>query len=516
MVEESPPIIEPCKQMNGGLSISSQTPWIAYGSNATRVLTGYDLPILKTRGTMLPVRSDLCVALVTPELVSVSVQEEKSSFVSNVRQSWLVSSLHPAFLVRGGGRDNPSEAEGKAQDHLKPHLGGDARRALECGVPRIPNVSFLRSPTELVCQPLPEQLVSVDIEGANGQPNIVGVSWDESQAFVFPWSDDVRLWLTELFRTNVPTFHNASFDVAELEEAGVEPPAVWWDTINMAALYDPDQPMNLQTQVLTHVPGSIAWKGLVNHEKGPDFEGGTVRVYRDLWASVWATLGRGVPPRTGTEWYAFYNGLDTAWGLGLANSLRRKLTSQGRFGYYEEVLLPLQKPLLEIGARGMPVDEAKVAEHRAECNRKVADATAILVEVGQEMLSIKQAALQNEIDALVRERDSYKINKVKWERGPELTKLRAKVRSAGFNPDSHPQRAALLYEWYGLPPVKNKGSKGFTTDDTAIAGLINRLERGTIKPKRGVVEEVVPVLQAMVDVKKWATLERTFLQPELR
>jgi hypothetical protein len=73
-----------------------------------------------------------------------------------------------------------------------------------------------------------------------------------------------------------------------------------------------------------------------------------------------------------------------------------------------------------------------------------------------------------------------------------------------------------LYEWYGLPPIKNKGAKGLTSDDTAVEDLISRLERGTIKPKCGTKDEVIPVLQAMIDVKRWSTLERTFLRPVLR
>jgi len=492
------------------------TPWVSYGANATRVLTGVELPPTKTRGTFLPLDTRL----------------KPNPFLTTSGSKWLVSSLHPAFLVRGGGRDNPGEQEGKSQDELKPLLGADARRAIEANDsgPRIPTVSFLQSPDGLAI-PSPGTIVSVDIEGANGRPNIVGVSWNEDEAFVFPWSEELRLWLTGLFETNIPTFHNAAYDVPELELAGVVPPKLWWDTINMAALYDPDQPMNLQTQVLTHVLGSVAWKGLINHEKGPDFDGGPVDTYRKLWTRVLSAMEMPVPV-TGTDWYAFYNGLDTAWGLALAKSFERRLTSQGRWAYYTDVMMPLQRPLLEIGSRGMPVDEAKVAEHREMCKAKVAEATQVLVESGQEMIDNRNATIVENIMFL----EGEKIREVGvkgkgFTRKEELAKLKTKLKPKKsknkqgevkikdphqFDPSSPLQKAALLYDWYGLPPVKNKGAKGPTTDETAVSDLLSRIQRGTIKPKRGTPEEVAQVLQAIMDVGAWGVLISTFLQPELK
>lgn len=493
------------------LFAKSAPPWIAYGANATRTLTGCSLPILKTRGSFLPVKEDLRRA-----------PSAGSKAVGSV--AWIVSSLHPAFLVGGGGKDNPDEKEGKAQDSLTPLLGLDARRATECSDPRIPTYTWVKVPGAGGRRPPSGAIVSVDIEGANGQPNIVGVSWEDPSAeatyetYVFPWSDDARRWLDDLFASDIiPCFHNASYDVAELKLAGVTPPKQYYDTINMAALYDPDQPMNLQTQVLSHVSGSVAWKGLINHEKGPDYEGGTVSDYRELWTRVLRSLGRPAPS-TGSEWYAFYNSLDVAWGLALAISLKRKLTSQKRWSYYTEVMLPLQRPLLDMGNRGMLVDEACVARHKRRCKRRVAAATKILERAGSAMLEEKANEMLDNIHELEVERDRCKALKEPFHHAKELTSLRNKLKTAmkPFNPDSSTQRSALLYSYYGLPPIKNKGAKGLTTDDTAVEDLSNRLRRGTAKPKRVTVKEALLTLRAMSYAKKYATLERTFLQPELR
>lgn len=327
------------------VSMNSPPPWIAFGANAVRVLTGLRLPILKVRGSLLPIkrgklieRTETCPASI-PTSISSPNSSEKSTVSTNSMSEifnsergkkeehfggWLIASLHPSYLVRGGKESNPNEEQGKAQDHLKPLLGADTRRALESSTPKIPRVVWQERPEG---SPPTGVIVSVDIEGANGQPNIVGVSWDEAEAHVFPWSDSLRSWLTRLFETNIPTFHNANFDIPELKQAGVTPPRVWVDTINLAALYDSDQPMNLQTQVLTHVPGSVTWKNLVDHQRGPDYSGGIVGVYRELWTNLLQSLGREAP-RTGQEFYRFYNGLDCCYGLALANRLSEKLIGQ--------------------------------------------------------------------------------------------------------------------------------------------------------------------------------------------
>jgi hypothetical protein len=166
----------------------------------------------------------------------------------------------------------------------------------------------------------------------------------------------------------------------------------------------------------------------------------------------------------------------------------------------------------------MPVDEDAIERKRAECLRRAADAAMVVKRAGKEMLGVRKSSFEAVVYTLERERAAEKANGARaFSKAKELAAARNKFKAADeFNPDSSQQRCALLYEWYGLPPVKNKGAVGYTSDDTAIEDLMNRLKRGTIKPKRVTIEEVLPVLQAMIDVKKWGTLERTFLHPVLR
>lgn len=369
---------------------------------------------------------------------------------------------------------------------------------------------YLAAPSELRERPSPGQVVSLDIEGANGRPNIVGIAWEEGKAYVFPWSEALCLWLIDLYKTNPLVGHNMAYDLPELEEAGVPLPESWYDTINMAALFDPDQPMNLQTQVLTHVLGTVTWKGLVNHDKGYDYAAGDQETYRSLWTDVLTRMALPVPS-DGYEWYVFYNGLDTAWSLLLFNSLKAKLEKQGRWGYYTDVMMPLQKTLLVIGARGMPIDMAAVERHRGECQEHILGAEKYLQQVGAEMLagSPKVQELLLELADLEAEHAA----KPTPHREKRIAKKKVKIEEAQiFNPESNKQRAELLFDWYELPWPGKKRS----TDADAIADLTSRVQRGTATPKRGTKEEVLGALGAMVAAKKWGVLDSTFLQPKLK
>jgi DNA polymerase I-like protein with 3'-5' exonuclease and polymerase domains len=443
------------------------------------------------------------------------------------KDKWAVATLHPAFLLRGAD----SGERGKAQDHLEPLLSVDARRAMTCAVPRIPKVRMESDASAAHAALLKDcpTMVAVDIEGSNGKPQIVGVSWKVGEAWVMPWGDDVRALLDEVGH-HMPVFHNASYDVPELAEAGVTPPKEWVDTINLAARYDPSLPKNLQFQVLTHVPGSCAWKGLVNHKKGYDYDGGAVAMWRALWAEILRRLGRRVPA-TSFEWYCFYNGLDTAWTFELQDQLQEKLNLQKRLPYYWNLMQPLQAPLLDLGLRGMPADEDRIAFHRVACQRLQRMANRILKDAGREMNQQSYDETQRLVTIHEASRTVEKAaGAKKYSAAADLSKLRGKLRAqkelaeGDFNFDSHPQCVKLLYSWFGLPEVRNRKTKGATTDDKAIESLLKRLTRTdadgkacpTLKPKRGTVDEAARIVRAIGAGRKWRTWESTFLQPELR
>lgn len=472
----------------------TELPQVAMGANAVRWLTGQEVQLTKARGSVLPVREEL-------------------------GGGYVVAALHPAFLVRGGGLDNPGEEQGKSADHLKPTLAVDARRALERCSPNVPNVAWMERPTGMVCPR--GSLVSVDIEGADGQPNIVGVCWEKGHGYVFPWSDELRGWLNNLFATCLPTFHNAAYDIPELRLAGVEPPKVWLDTINMAALYDPSQPMNLQWQVLTHVPGSTTWKGLVDHEKGPNYAKGTVADARGLWADILSRLGRPVPA-TGTQWYAFYNCLDTAWAYELTTNLRDKLQAQGRWNYYLNILQPLQPLILDMSGRGVPVDPSRLARHKEACQRLQRMAYRGLKSAGDLMLEENWKNLQKIVDQI----QAQKVlamgvlkGKVKWPHDDRLSKAKLAARYAkkawekGFNTGSSKQRSLLLYDYLKVPRSKVGKSGQGSTDDETLTFLQSQLKRGTVKVKNK--EEVLRAVASLLAANKWALWERNFLNPNL-
>ncbi len=480
---------------------SAGLPALLCGANSIEALTGLRLNPLTVRGSVLPLLDG----------------------------GYGIGSIHPAYFVRGYTETGEL---GKGPGELEPMLAVDVKRALDHCAPQVPRIRISHSGDEIVqaWNESPAQGVAIDIEGSGGVPNIIGFSWQPGVAWVAPWSDRVRDLVRLMFRVAVPILHNGAYDIPELEQAGVTPPPRFIDTLNMGCLYHPSLPLNLQFQVLSWVPGTTAWKSLLSHQHGPDYEDEKIRTFRRMWREILRRLGRNAPT-SGDDIYMFYNGLDTAWTFLLAQHLREKLQQQGRYNYYTTLMAPLQMPLLRMGQRGMPVDVQRMAWHRKACQRLQRMATRILREAGQEMLMKRAVEMREKVAILEAEREVERAGgSRKFSRAKELSSLRTKLRAAedavieGFNFDSTPQRIALLYEWYQLPPVRNRKTKGPTTDDDAVESLLKRLTKtdieggsaASIKPKRGAPVEVARVLRAMMAGKKWGTWERSFLHPEMR
>lgn len=467
-------------------------PTLLCGANVVRSLTGFDLPPLEVRGSVVPLLGG----------------------------GWGVCTFHPALLLYV----NDTDPTRKGDPSLEPLLILDIKRALRGGAPRVPIVHVAR-PQDVLAKVKPGALVAVDIEGGEPQPSVVGFAFSRDEAFVVPWSHDCVPLLRHVFDTCLPLLHNASYDVGELAAIGIEMPKRWIDTLVLAALQDPGLSKGLGKQVLTWVPGTTAWKKLVVHgDKKPTK---THAAYRAMWREILTRIDYPWIPETDEDHLRFYNGLDCAWCYGLAEELRKQIGT--RWPYYQSLLNPLQRPLVEMGLRGIPYDPALMAHHQAACDRLVRMAQRILNKVASPILDGAVSSAQCLVDELVAEREAEASKK--FTKAVELSKARGKLRAAlatraeGFNMDSPPQRAALLYEWYGLPPQTNKqktrgGGHSITTDDLAIESLLRRLTRTdpmeeaaapTVKPKRGTIEEVARVLRAMRAGRKWGVWSRNFL-----
>lgn len=475
-------------------------PVVAYGASAIEVLGPGRLSPLDIRGSVLPVSGG---------------------------QGWFTASIHPSFILWG------ADDTAKGMDELYPLLALDASRAQTSPAPRVPRVE-LPSPEQLRAAWEADRptIVSVDIEGKDGVPKIVGLSWKVGHAFVLDWSEALRAILDEVFRRSMPLFHNANYDVPELRQAGVTPPLEWMDTINLAALEDPGMRLRLQTQVLSWVPGTTTWKGLIDHNEGPDYEGGDVGFYREVWWEILTRLGRRVPA-SGDEWYKFYNGLDTAWTFELFHQLRARQTADGnRFQrYYMSVMVPVQSVLMEMTERGMPFNPAAAALHSTACLRLERMAQTIANQTGRGIL--EQRVKESE-DALLpmiedREQELARTGARAYSRAAELTKLKGKLRQAtlaleeGFNMGSSKQRTGLLYDWLGLPVQRGKSGNP-TADEDALESLHRRLVRKdetgkpapTVKPTRGTGEEAARLLKALIAGTKWPYWRSHYLCPPLR
>jgi DNA polymerase I-like protein with 3'-5' exonuclease and polymerase domains len=155
-------------------------------------------------------------------------------------------------------------------------------------------------------------------------------------------------------------------------------------------------------------------------------------------------------------------------------------------------------------------------------------ASRILVRAASEMMGQRVCRMRQAVESLEAQREQERASTERrgaFSQAKDLTRLRSKLNTAvaaqeeGFSFDSYQQRAALLYDWYQLPPVKDPKSKGPSTNDRAIESLYGRMTRKdeyglpapTLRSKVAPQDEVVRVLQAMRAGKKWATWERNFL-----
>ena len=453
---------------------------------------------------------------------TLSDLEVRGSVLPRKGDGWFTASIDPRTPLTG-----PKTEGYKNMAALFPMVQIDLVRSLGA-VPNVPQVRVRTMAEVLVAfQETQPKYLSVDIEGKGTDIHLVGIGWSEDAAYVVPWagSEEEVKALDFMLQNSTPILHNAAYDVPELEVAGVAKPAEWEDTMVLAALYNPGIKKGLQQQVLSWVDGATAWKGLVDHKKGYDWDGGRNGKpwqYRAMWTEIMTRLGR-TAPKTPWQWYCFYNGLDVAYTYRLHAQLRRFLESQGRMGYYDDLLKPLHPYLVDMGLRGLPVNEETRKKLVRECRAEEKKAAKVLEEKGIEVLRLERDYWDTEVQRLKTETLKAGLT---LGQNKEYTSARNKLRTreknfqAGFNLDSPTQRASLVYDLLGLPTV---GREGRSTQAKVLEELLRRLcrvdENGEpdpmCVPKTGTVENACEILEALITGKENATWRRNFLSMPL-
>jgi DNA polymerase I-like protein with 3'-5' exonuclease and polymerase domains len=455
--------------------------------------TGYSLSDLIVRGSVLPLKSS----------------------------GWTTATLDPRIPLKG-----PKKWGFKSMVSLAPLTRVDIIRA-KTADPDVPLVK-VRRPGEILAefkQARPKYTV-LDIEGTTEDMHIVGLGWDPNVAWVTAWDRESCMELLREVMTSGTTliFHNANYDVAELLGLGVPLPQAWEDTIVLAAMYNPGLKKGLQPQVLSWVTGSTTWKGLVDHRKGYQFapDGSKPAEYRRLWTEIMRRLGRGVPG-TPWQWYAFYNGLDVAYTFRLHAQLRAFLAETGQLERYDALEKKLQPHLVHMGYRGMPVNQKTRRELVSICKKHEKAANARLAKVGETILRDDYEHWARQVEDL---KASIKRDGGKLSDSKEYTSARGKMTrrrknmEKGFNFDSPPQRAALVYDHLNLPEV---GYNGRSTQEEVLSELKLRMQRideygepaPTVVPRHGSIEDACEILDALIEGKQYATWRRNFLSAPL-
>lgn len=475
-------------------------PWLLTGWQSVAALADYPpTNITHLRGSILP-----------------RVNLDTHEWLPN---KWAVATLHPAYLLHAA-------AGGSSQESFFPYLIMDASKAIEHCQPNIPSVIIVPDAKQLPAlwnkrstAARERGFFSLDIEGRPGYPPaVIGVGWENNEAYVFHgWHPALAPALRQMMRQALPLLHNAAYDLPELNEVGVPFPSRSLDTINTAALQDPSLKKGLEPQVLSHVPGSVSWKGLMAHKYAPDEQPSEVQDYRNFWARLLRAIKRNVP-NTWQQWYDFYNGLDVAWTQLLY--LAHRVALGPRIAYYDNLLHPLEAPLAAQGRRGMLADPIRMAYHHRACIRLESRAAAVLQAAGQQQLKVGLDTVQLLVDQLEEDRDAERKatgKRGKFSRAKDMTKAKGKLRTAqanvdnGFNGNSPKQRIDLLYDWFNLPTIQGQRS----SNEDAINELISRIDRNRIATvSNATLTEVKRVLKCMRAASKWSTWRANYLEME--
>ncbi len=455
------------------------------GREAIKAATGFDLSVDTVRGSTLP----------------------------TLDGEWAVASIPRDWL---------------SMPSMVPLAAKDSKRA-ERWEPVVPNVQVL--PADEVLERFERDMpshVAVDIEDPGEDIDLIGVSWGIANTYVMQNQTDPRALRTveHIAKQATLVFHNAAYDVPALQRALWMDIPKYEDTAVLAAVVDPSFRMGLEKQVLAWVAGTTTWKGLVDFGAGWQKETAKTKVYEALWVRLLDRLNR-TAPVTRFGWYVLYNGLDVCntWRLWACHQFT--LHQQERLGYYNDLLKPLHPYLIDMGERGLPVDEARRAEHVAALDKRIDAAMAVLNPVAKDMLQGIANNWQDVVDGLEAERQHErdgKKSRLAFSKAKELTSARNKLKTRqaavekGFNLDSTPQRRALLYDHLKLPKLKERFTGKVRTDNGALQELLKRLWEGNALGRYKIKDEALgaprqvcaDVLEAMIDGKEAMTWKRNF------
>jgi uracil-DNA glycosylase family 4 len=318
---------------------------LTLGNAALRSVTGnYGLKITQERGKY-----------VKPML---------SSDIKRVEHA--VASIHPAYILRGGG--NYRQLLGDFRYALQLYSGGNCRRIPDVDYLVLDNPRLLRRLLEGIDSrtgPGRYLILAADLEtgskpedalGPGGLDHIddsilmLGVAWREDQVYIIPEEYVSHYFVRRIFQNpNIRwVWHNGKFDVKFLWRAGHELARVDEDTMLMSYAMDERRGYHDLEEVAHDWLGSPRWKHILNKHKKPK------QSYR-------------VIPKDVLYRYAAYDISNT---LRLYETLRPVLNSDpcDRL-LYEKTHIPASAALARVEDRGIAVDFARARQNKERLSK---------------------------------------------------------------------------------------------------------------------------------------------------
>jgi len=243
------------------------------------------------------------------------------------RCEWVIPSLHPAFIMRGGLRPLPMLAEDTKRvaralrnDLCIVSVGGAGDAIAPC----------VALPGPIACD------IETDSAGAIDRIGLASITNGTISSGSWPWSGAARAAATDALGDPRTTkvFHHAGFDIEHLANAGCEVRGKLWDTMWAGQMIQPDLDKNLDTM-----------------------------------SSLYLDIPRWKHKRLQDE--AVYNRLDVHATLAMVAPQRECLAEQGQLSLFEDVVMPMLPVLIGMKRRGVRIDTAKRDEIAKDLERRV-------------------------------------------------------------------------------------------------------------------------------------------------
>ena len=347
-------------------------------------------------------------------------QERGRLFPSNLAKRGILASVHPAFLLRGGGSLQKFRQD--MQYAIDLNKGESKRKVIE---PEIKHVEHLDDLLHKLSQLDRDTVVAVDQETSSLDPREgyilnCGITWDPNEAYVIPrkffkdrHSDLEYIFMQEQIKY---CYHNGKFDIRFLRYLDIDA-TLDHDTMLMSYVLDETRGIHGLEQVAADTVGAQAYKD-------------DLQQYLPTKRSTFEN----VPP----EVLAERVGKDASYTLQAFQVMLPKIEDdEHNKKLYYQLLIPVSDLLVKIEMNGLTISREHLEDNRRIYEEKIALQTAKINKVAEmeintnSHIQVKQFFKDRNIHLHNTRKETLEKNKHKHPLIPEILEMRGLSKTMG-------------------------------------------------------------------------------------